>query len=157
MTRTSRLWPIAAAAFLAVAAAGAASAQIPTIATAKFDPSLHVNLKACKKTPGGVYYQDLKIGTGALVTKGKSPSVKYDGRLVNGTQFDATRPGAPAITFTLGENRVVAGWEEGLIGMKVGGKRQLIIPPAMGYGPNGMGRVPPNAIMVFTVEVTAVH
>ena len=129
-----------------------------TIPTAKFNPALHVNLKLSKKTPSGLYYRDIVIGKGAIAKSGSQVSVKYAGTLTDGTQFDATRPGAAPISFQLGQGRVIAGWEEGLTGMRAGGKRQLVIPSELGYGPGGRPpKIGPNAILVFTVELVAVH
>jgi FKBP-type peptidyl-prolyl cis-trans isomerase FkpA len=87
------------------------------------------------------------------VRAGQIVSVNYDGRFPDGRQFDASDPGDP-IRFPIGVRRVIDGWDQGLVGMKVGGKRQLIIPPALGYGPAGSPPViPANATLVFTVEV----
>lgn len=118
-----------------------------------FAPALGVDLAASNKSATGLYTRDLVVGDGAVVVAGNEVDVYYDGRLANGTPFDATAPGNP-FTFTVG-GRVIDGWNEGVAGMRVGGKRQLVIPPALGYGANGIGPIPPNAILVFTVEVLA--
>jgi len=108
---------------------------------------------------------DVKIGTGAEAAEGDKISVHYTGWLydakakkMHGKKFDSSRDRAKPITFTLGEHRVIAGWEQGLTGMKVGGKRTLIIPSELAYGERGAaGLIPPNAVLVFDVELMAVH
>lgn len=124
-----------------------------TIEQTTFAAALGVDLAASNKSATGLYTRDLVVGDGAVVAAGNEVDVYYDGRLANGTPFDATAPGNP-FTFTVG-GRVIAGWNEGVAGMRVGGKRQLVIPPSLGYGANGIGPIPPNAILVFTVEVLA--
>ena len=123
------------------------------IEAASYAQGLGVDLKASVKSATGLYYRDLVVGTGAEATPGKQASVKYDGTLADGTRFDAG-----TFPFIVGAHRVVAGWDEGVAGMKVGGKRQLIIPPDLGYGPAGSPpRIPPNSIMVFMVELLGVQ
>lgn len=117
-----------------------------------FAADLGIDLGASTKSATGLYTRDLVVGDGAVVVAGQTVDVYYDGRLANGTRFDATAPGNP-FSFPVGRGRVIAGWDEGVAGMRVGGKRQLIIPPALGYGANGIGPIPPNAVLVFTVEV----
>jgi peptidylprolyl isomerase len=116
-----------------------------------FAPDLGIDLGASTKSATGLYTRDLVVGDGAIITAGTEVDVYYDGRLANGSRFDATVPGNP-FTFRIGGN-VIAGWNEGVAGMRVGGKRQLVIPPSLGYGAAGIGPIPPNAVLVFTVEV----
>jgi FKBP-type peptidyl-prolyl cis-trans isomerase FkpA len=124
------------------------------IATTTFAPALNVDLKSATKTASGLYYHDITVGTGPGVTAGKQVSVNYTGWFPNGEMFE-TSP-AP-IVFVVGIRRVIAGWDEGLIGMRVGGTRQLIIPAALAYGAEGSPpKIPANAILVFNVEVTDV-
>lgn len=111
-----------------------------------FASSLNVNLAASTKTASGLYYRDITVGTGKTVTAGDSLNVKYVGALADGSVFDNGTYG-----FTI-PGRVIAGWNEGLLGMKVGGLRQLIIPSSLGYGASGSGPIPPNAVLVFTVN-----
>ncbi len=106
---------------------------------------------------------DLVVGTGATATAGKTISVTYTGWLYDaskpdnkGTQFDSNVGGAP-FSFVLGAGKVIAGWDQGVPGMKVGGKRRLIIPPNLGYGAAGVGPIPGNATLVFDVEVLSVQ
>jgi FKBP-type peptidyl-prolyl cis-trans isomerase len=104
-------------------------------------------------TASGLKYQDLVVGTGAEAVAGKSVSVHYTGWLEDGTQFDTSVGGQP-FTFTLGAGQVIPGWDEGVAGMKVGGKRKLVIPPELGYGAQGYPPViPANATLTFEVEL----
>lgn len=107
-------------------------------------------------TAQGLIMQDETVGTGAEAQSGSLVSVHYTGRLQDGTVFD-TSMGKDPITFPLGQNYVIAGWEQGLVGMKVGGKRLLIIPPELGYGAEGKGPIPPNATLIFEVELVSVR
>ena len=101
--------------------------------------------------------EDLTVGTGAEATKGQQVTVHYTGWLTNGTKFDSSMDRRDPFVFNLGRGQVIKGWDEGVQGMKVGGKRKLTIPPAMGYGSRGAGGViPPNATLVFEVELLGV-
>jgi FKBP-type peptidyl-prolyl cis-trans isomerase len=114
--------------------------------------------------PDGLKFIDLKVGTGAVAKKGMNVTVQYTGWLIDGTEFDSSRlKGRSPITFQLGEQNVIAGWDEGIQGMKVGGKRKLIIPSDLAYGPDGQTDpntgatvIPPAATLVFVVELTKV-
>ena len=121
------------------------------VESATFAPELDVNLAASTKTASGLHYRDLEIGNGPEVRPGQRVSVHYRGALADGTQFDANEPGSTPFTFRLGAGDVIAGWDEGVAGMRVGGCRQLIIPHTLGYGERGTGPIPGNAILVFTV------
>jgi FKBP-type peptidyl-prolyl cis-trans isomerase FkpA len=106
---------------------------------------------------------DLTVGTGTTATAGRTVSVNYTGWLYDaskpdnkGTQFD-TSFGRGPFTFVLGAGNVIAGWDQGVAGMKIGGKRRLVIPPSLGYGSTGAGPIPPNATLVFDVELTLVQ
>jgi peptidylprolyl isomerase len=100
---------------------------------------------------------DIKIGTGEEVKNGDTVSVHYIGTLQDGTEFDNSRKRGAPIEFEVGAGRVIQGWEEGLIGMKVGGERVLVIPPEMAYGEAGVGPIPPNATLVFALELMAIN
>ena len=105
---------------------------------------------------GQLKIEILKEGTGALAGEGDTVSVHYTGTLLNGTKFDSSVGGEP-FSFTLGEGRVIAGWEQGVLGMKLGEKRKLTIAPELGYGPTGFaGVIPPNATLIFEVELLEV-
>lgn len=104
-------------------------------------------------TASGLKYIDIKVGSGAAPVKGKQVKVHYTGTLENGTQFDSS-VGREPFSFVIGVGQVIPGWDEGVMGMKVGGKRKLIIPSRLGYGAAGAGGViPPNATLLFDVEL----
>jgi len=108
-------------------------------------------------TPTGLKYVDLKIGTGAEAKAGNVVEVHYTGWLTDGTKFDSSRDRNEPLRFKLGVGQVIKGWDEGVAGMKVGGKRKLTIPPELGYGKQGAGGViPPGATLVFEVELLGV-
>ena len=123
-----------------------------------FAPELKVDLSAMTKQPSGLYIQDLTTGTGAEAASGKQVSVHYTGTLADGRKFDSSRDRGQPIDFKLGVGQVIQGWDEGVAGMKVGGRRKLVIPPELGYGARGAGGViPPNATLVFDVELMGVR
>jgi FKBP-type peptidyl-prolyl cis-trans isomerase FkpA len=106
----------------------------------------------------GLKYTDDQVGTGAVATPGKTAVVHYTGWLLDGTKFDSSRDRNQPFSFPLGAGQVIKGWDEGVAGMKVGGKRTLIVPPALGYGARGAGGViPPNATLKFEVELLDVR
>ncbi|MBF2007014.1 MAG: FKBP-type peptidyl-prolyl cis-trans isomerase [Chlorogloeopsis fritschii C42_A2020_084] len=105
-------------------------------------------------TPSGLKYIDLVEGTGATPKPGQKITVHYTGTLEDGTKFDSSRDRNRPLDFKVGAGQVIKGWDEGLSTMKVGGRRQLIIPPELGYGSRGAGGViPPNATLIFDVEL----
>jgi len=107
-------------------------------------------------TSTGLRITELLIGNGEPALEGKTVSVNYKGTLENGKEFDSSYGRAP-FSFPLGAGRVIKGWDEGVAGMKVGGKRELTIPPSLGYGERGAGGViPPNATLIFEVELLSV-
>jgi peptidylprolyl isomerase len=109
-------------------------------------------------TASGLKYVDLVEGTGASPKLGQSVSVKYTGTLVNGTKFDSSDDhGGQPYTFKIGSASVIKGWDEGLMTMKVGGKRRLTVPPNLGYGPMGSPpKIPGNSTLMFDVELVDV-
>lgn len=104
-------------------------------------------------TGSGLKYFDLTPGTGATPTTGQSVQVHYTGWLTNNVKFDSSLDRNQPFTFVIGTGQVIAGWDEGVATMKVGGKRQLVIPAALGYGARGSGAIPPNATLIFEVEL----
>jgi FKBP-type peptidyl-prolyl cis-trans isomerase len=108
-------------------------------------------------TPSGLRYTDLKLGQGDAADTGKVLEVHYSGWLANGVKFDSSIEDRP-FTFRLGTGDAIKGWDEGLIGMKVGGRRRLVIPPELGFGKQGVGSVvPPNSVLVYEFELLAVR
>ena len=113
---------------------------------------------AVVKTPSGLSYIDLKVGTGPSPIKGQRVTVHYVGTLKDGTKFDSSKDRGQPFQFIIGVGQVIRGWDEGVGTMKVGGIRQLIIPPALGYGASGAGNViPPNAELHFDVELLSIQ
>ena len=109
-------------------------------------------------TPSGLKLEDLQTGSGAAAQKGQKARVHYTGWLKNGRKFDSSVDRNEPFEFTLGAGMVIKGWDEGVTGMKVGGKRKLTIPPDLGYGARGAGGViPPNAELIFEVELLGVR
>ena len=105
-------------------------------------------------TASGLQYWDIVIGSGALAAPGATVKVHYTGWLTSGDKFDSSVDRGEPFSFQLGAGQVIKGWDEGVAGMKVGGKRQLRIPPALGYGAQGAGSaIPPNATLIFDVEL----
>jgi peptidylprolyl isomerase len=114
-----------------------------------------------QKTPTGLQYEDIKVGTGAEPKKGQTCVMHYTGWLwengAKGAKFDSSVDRGQPFEFTLGQGMVIKGWDEGVATMKVGGKRNLLIPPALGYGARGAGGViPPNATLLFEVELLGI-
>lgn len=108
-------------------------------------------------TPSGLQYVDLVEGTGPMPQKGQRATVHYIGKLEDGTTFDSSYERGKPFKFYPGMGMVIRGWDEGIPTMKVGGKRKLIIPSKLGYGPSGSGPIPPNATLIFVVELLAVE
>ena len=113
-----------------------------------------------KVMAGGLHYYDIIVGSGAVAKTGQTATVKYYGTLLDGTVFDATqRDGGTPFSFPIGAGQVIKGWDEGVAGMKVGGKRRLVIPGDLAYGPNPPqgAPIPPNATLVFDVVLVGVQ
>ena len=110
--------------------------------------------------PDGLQITDLVVGTGTQAMAGDTVSVDYVGTLTNGKQFDSTAAhGGQPFSFVLGAGQVIRGWDEGVVGMRVGGERKLVIPPSLGYGSQsvGNGLIPANSTLIFTVNLLAVQ
>ena len=105
---------------------------------------------------GTLQIEDLVIGTGATAVSGDTVSVNYVGTLTNGTKFDASADHGGPYSFRLGTGAVIPGFDQGVTGMKVGGKRRLTIPPNLAYGSTGQGSIPPNATIIFEVELVSI-
>lgn len=107
-------------------------------------------------TTSGLRYVDSKIGDGAEPVRGQKAIVSYVGKFENGVRFDASEDHNQSFTFKVGAGHVISGFEEGVMTMKIGGKRRLIIPPSLAYGQHGTSTIPPNATLIFDVELLAV-
>ncbi len=130
------------------------TAPVPaTVETTTFGPSLGIDLNAggWTRTSTGLYYRTVTAApaTAAAAVNGQNVRVRYTGRFANGAQFETGTYGP----FVLGRGAVIAGWDQGVLGMRVGERRQLLIPPSLGYGPRGRGRIPGNSVLVFNVEL----
>ena len=111
------------------------------------------------KTDSGLQYWDIRMGNGATAKEGSRVRVHYTGWLTNGKKFDSSVDAGKPFDFTIGNGEVIKGWEEGVAGMRVGGKRQLRIPPSLGYGAEGTpgGPIPPNATLIFDIQLLGVQ
>lgn len=117
-----------------------------------------MGLEGLTTTPSGLKYRDDQVGNGAEARKGDHAVVHYTGTLEDGKKFDSSRDRGDPFEFVLGVGTVIRGWDEGVQGMKVGGKRTLVIPSDLGYGTRGAGGViPPNATLIFDVELVDVR
>jgi FKBP-type peptidyl-prolyl cis-trans isomerase FkpA len=158
MRRLLRIASASAALLLAACSSDPVSVPEANPATTQFASTLNVDIAKMTRTASGLYYRDSVVGTNdATAAVGDSVTVRYTGWLSNGTQFDSNRGGGPAFGFRLGRGRVIEGWDEGLVGMRKGGRRILVIPPSLAYGPGGYLSIPGNAILVFDVELLQVN
>lgn len=108
-------------------------------------------------SPSGLGIVEMNEGEGELASPGQQVTVHYTGWLTDGRKFDSSRDRGEPFTFNLGARQVIAGWDEGVAGMKVGGRRRLVIPPELGYGSRGVGPIPPGATLLFNVELLGVR
>lgn len=136
---------------------GEAGLTDPDITGIAFAPALNVDLSQMTKTTQGIYHRDLVAGSGDVVQGSSRIQAHYTGWLPNGTKFDENLAPSVPLNVQLGQGALIAGWEIGIPGMKVGGTRQLVIPPSMGYGAAGRGPIPPNSYLVFTVEMVSIQ
>jgi hypothetical protein len=141
------------AATLAASACPPAAAAIPD--SIPNVPPLPAGAKPVT-TPTGLQYVDVQQGSGAGAQAGQSATVQYTGWLLNGTKFDSSLDHGQPFTFPLGGGQVIKGWDEGVVNMKVGGQRRLIIPPNLGYGDRGSGPIPGCSTLIFDVQLVSV-
>ena len=151
-TTTTSVTPAVTPTAAPAAAVAGAPADVSEIGRTTFDPSLKIHLDSMSRRPSGLYVQDLTTGNGAVAARGRSVVVRYTGWLPTGKQFDTGE-----ITVTLGQNKTIRAWEEGLLGMRVGGKRKLVVPPYLAYGNRAQGDlIPPNSVLIFEMEALSV-
>ena len=142
----------------AAPAAAPAPAEDLTRADTSFAPSLGVDLAKMTRRPSGLHVLERRRGSGAVADSGRWVTVNYTGWLTDGTVIDDTRKAKKPRDVLLGFGKVIPAWEEGLRGMRAGGRRLLVVPPALGYGAAGQpGTVPSRATLVFDVELVRVH
>ena len=138
-----------------IALSGDGSASSPDTATAIQEES--INSQSLEiSLPSGLKYTVIQPGSGKPVEKGNRVAVHYTGSLIDGTMFDENTNSDP-FEFTVGEGKVIKGWDEGVLGMQSGEKRRLVIPPNLGYGKSGSGPIPGNATLIFDIELVAIH
>lgn len=138
---------------LALAACGSDDGTGPDLQDIDFVDELQVDLSAMTLTASGLYFQDLTVGDGAVAEVGSTAVLDYAGWLPNGANFD----NGTAFTFTVGLGDVIAGFDEGVEGMRVGGTRLIVIPPGLAYGNQVVGGIPSNSTLVFRMTLTGVQ
>jgi len=144
------------AAALALVCAAAAAAE-PTPAAKPSGPPPLPAMVQWHDTPSGAKYAEVVVGTGASPGEGQTVVVHFTGWLNDGTQVDESRGRGKPFGFQLGAGQVIRGWDEGVRGMRAGGTRRLVLPPALAYGPRGIpGRIPPDAILIFDIQLLRV-
>jgi FKBP-type peptidyl-prolyl cis-trans isomerase len=122
-----------------------------------YAPSLNVDFSKMTRTASGLYIRDLTVGTGAEARAGSTVRVTYSGWLHDGTLFDSRTDPSDPLVVLLGAGMVIPAWDEGLVGMRVGGLRQLVVPPSLGYGNRAIGPIPANSVLVFDVGLVAIQ
>jgi len=159
MTRI-RLFALALLSLGFTACLDATNPQYNTVENTSFDSSLGVDLNSSTATDVGVYYRDITVGTGPAVTAGVENYMYYQAYLSSGVEFDSLRPPSIPVSITTGTQSLIPGFEIGLQGMKVGGRRQIIVPPNLAYGLNDYGTdqngnvvIPGNSVLVFNVDL----
>jgi FKBP-type peptidyl-prolyl cis-trans isomerase FkpA len=135
-----------------VAACGSTEPEPVTVERTAFADTLHIDLTRFTRLPSGVYVRDSILGGGARLDSGRTVRVRYTAQLPSGRVIPSRGAGGAPYAFVLGTGAVIAGWDLGLPGMRVGGLRQLIVPPELGYGREEYAGIPGNAVLVFTVD-----
>lgn len=149
------LWSLGVA---ALAACKDVTVPIEDPAATTYASSLNVNLGApgVVRTASGLYYQDVAVGSGEVADSGKTIRVYYAGWLTSGRQFDSNRDASRPQEFVLGVGALIRGWDEGLRGMRVGGRRRLVVPPSLGYGARTSGQIPAGSVLVFEIDLVGI-
>jgi peptidylprolyl isomerase len=130
---------------------------VDVVTVETYADSLNVDLAAMQRTSTGLYILDIKEGEGEPVQDGQAVAMEYTGWLPSGYRFDTSR-GKKPYEFTVGRGEVIKGWDEGVLGMRVGGQRRIIVPPRLGYADEGnAGVIPPSAVLVFDLELVSVR
>jgi FKBP-type peptidyl-prolyl cis-trans isomerase len=137
----------------AACAGGAAATRASEISASSLSPDLGLDLSLMTRAPEGYYYHDVVVGTGDVVAERSRVTVAYRAILGNGTVVDSST----GLSFRVGARQVIRGWDLGVIGMRAGGARILVIPPELGYGSQDRGDVPANSILVFRVQLIRVQ
>lgn len=155
--KPNRLFAVVAVALLGVACLETPPFA-PDIEAVNFDPSLNVDLDASTRLPSGLYYRDIVVGNGDAISAvgGDTALVRYTGWLRNGEEFDNNLGAGTPLRFATGTNSVIAGFDEGVRGMRVNGTRQIIVPPSLGYGGTPLPNIPRFSILVFNITLTGV-
>lgn len=149
-----RRWPRVMMTMAMLMIGRGAAAQEPADSLA-FAPQLGIDLAAMEPRDGGLLIRDVREGEGPTVRRGDDVAVRYVGWLPDGTLFDAVVPPNAPKEFRLGDREVIRGWEQGILGMRVGGQRQIIVPPSLAYGCRRVANIPPNSTLIFLVELVS--
>lgn len=151
-------WTAPAGALLLVAALVACATGFTHPREVTYDPRLEVDLDAMTETSSGLFYRAISEGAGDAAGRGDEVTIHYVGFLPDGTLFENSLAEGEPITFRIGGRQVIRGWEEAVEGMRPGGRRQLVIPPELAYGGQGLGDViPPDAVLVFEIQLVDVR
>ncbi len=142
---------------LGCALACSQDATAPDPAKLTYDPSLGIDITQMTHTASGLYYQDVTVGSGTAASAGSTVHALYSGWLHDGTLFGAAEDPNDPLIFRLGVGEVIKGWDEGVAGMREGGERKLVIPPALGYGNRANGPIPANSTLVFRIQIISVQ
>lgn len=135
------------------AAVEAAPAEVPESIT--FAPQLGIDVAQMQRLESGLLVRDMRVGEGIAARRGNDVAVRYVGWLPDGTTIDAVVPPAAPKQFRLGAGEVIRGWEQAVLGMRVGGQRQIVVPPALGYGRRQVANIPPGSTLVFLIELVS--
>jgi FKBP-type peptidyl-prolyl cis-trans isomerase len=151
----SSLLALTVLATFGVAACEEVTAPLEDPATTSYDAALRVSIGQMTRTSSGLYVQDIAVGSGTVADTGHTVGTYYAGWLTNGRPFDSNRDTGRPFTFVLGRGQVIKGWDEGIRGMRVGGRRRIVVPPSLGYGGRTNGSIPAGSVLVFEVDLVS--